>query len=390
MRTERSTQTQQDAQKDAMMLSALLQIHGFGNQTILRLLQKAGSPQSLWNAPDSFWEQSIPASQKDAILRKIDEGYDPERFLTYEKLGIQVIAFTDPQYPTLLKEIHNPPLVLHVKGNLSALHEKTISIVGTRMASDYGKKVTEKLVEELAGIQPAIVSGLAAGIDTCAHWAALKHQLPTIAVFGCGLDIIFPRTNQALSEGIVAHGGALVSEYPLTTPGSKFTYPQRNRIVAGLSQGVIVVEGSMKSGALITARLALEEGRSVYAVPGNIFSPGSQGPLHLIKSGAIPISQGQEILYDLGWIEGEHPDQSLRLEPGLVPKSHHISQTQLPLLDIAEEDQKLIEKIPYDPMAIDLLQPKTGLSSAQLGEKLTLLELDGYIMLLPGANVCRK
>lgn len=200
-----------------------------------------------------------------------------------------------------------------------------------------------------------------------------------MAVFGCGLDVIFPSNNRRLSEEIVANGGALVSEYPLGTQGSKYTFPQRNRIVAGLSHGVLVVEGSVKSGALITARLALEEGRSVFAVPGNIFSPGSQGPLHLIKNGAIPVSAGEDILRDLNW--------SL----DAFDKTFESSKQQTLLFqDLSEEDRRLLEWIPYDPVSIESVQLKTELSSAQLGERLTMMELDGLIILLPGANVCRK
>jgi DNA processing protein len=366
-------------QRDALILSTLLQAEGVASRTLFPLLQLAGSPEALWDAPDAFFSEHLPPEKREALRAAKEQGLREERLAVYERLGIQLIPYTHPQYPRLLREIHDPPMLLYVKGNLSALEGKTLGIVGTRMASEYGKQATEKLVEEIAPAGVSIISGLAAGIDTCAHWAALHQRLPTVAVFGCGLDIVFPSSNRRLSEEIVANGGALVSEYPLGTQGSRFTFPQRNRIVAGLSHGVLVVEGSLKSGALITARLALEEGRSVFAVPGNIFSPGAQGPVHLIKNGAVPVSAGEDVLKDLNW----------SLQEPFTDTEKNIQQTLL-FQDLSEEDRRLLELIPYDPVSIESIQLKSGLSSAQLGECLTMMELDGLIILLPGANVCRR
>jgi DNA processing protein len=373
------TEALSNIQRDALILSTLQQVDGVGSRTLFSLLQIAGSPEAIWDASDAFLETHLPLQKKEKLQQVIARGLYEERLGIYERLGIHLVPITHPQYPRLLKEIHDPPPLLYVKGDLSALEGKTLGVVGTRMASEYGKQATEKLVEEVAPVGVSIISGLAAGIDTCAHWAALQHQLPTVAVFGCGLDVIFPSNNRRLSEEIVANGGALISEYPLGTQGSKYTFPQRNRIVAGLSHGILVVEGSVKSGALITARLALEEGRSVFAVPGNIFSPGAQGPLHLIKNGAIPVIAGDDILKDLNW----------SLNEPLAGAEKNIQQTLL-FQDLSEEDRRLLELIPYDPVSIESVQFKSGLSSAQLGECLTMMELDGLIILLPGANVCRK
>lgn len=371
--------SQLNTQTDALILLALLQVEGVGNRLLSRLLQVAGSPQALWNAPYSFWEEVCPPQKRDLILKKINQGLPKDRLSFFERLGIKVIAYTDPSYPKLLKETHDAPLILYVRGSLEALSRKTLAVVGTRGITEYGRQVTKKLIAEVAPAGVSIISGLASGVDTCAHWAALNHQLPTVAVFGCGLDIIFPRSNQRLSDEILANGGALVSEYPLGTRGTQFTFPQRNRIVAGLSYGVLVIEGNIKSGALITARLAVDEGRTVFAVPGNILSAGSQGPLHLIKSGAVPVSSGDEILRDLNWSVDETANSI-----------GNIQQQSLILQALSVEDRQLLELIPYDPVSIETIQPQSGLSSAQLGERLTMMELDGVINLLSGARVCRK
>lgn len=359
-------------------------MEGLGNRTLWQLLKEAGNPQALWEASDDFLRARLTPARLQAFTKRRNEGLNGDWLPTYEKLGIHVIPYTDERYPTLLKEIHDPPLILYVKGNPDALAGKTLGVVGTRKASEYGRQVTEKLIQDLQAAKVTIVSGLAAGIDTIAHWAALNSQLPTVAVFGCGLDIIFPRDNKKLSEAIIAAGGALVSEYPLGTPGNKYTYPQRNRIVAGLSHGVLVTEGDLRSGSLITARLALEEGRSVFAVPGNIFSTGSQGPHYLIKNGATPVGSAEDMLKDLSWwLEPKQLGLEIASGTETVPAP---SEPE----NLSEPEAALLKSISYDPVAVDDLPQACGMPSAQVNELLTLLELEGLIVLLPGAKVCRK
>ncbi|HEY9687985.1 MAG TPA: DNA-processing protein DprA [Coleofasciculaceae cyanobacterium] len=373
---------------DVLILQALAQVDGLGSKTLWLLLNDAGSPTVLWEVSEDFLKARLSEAKVRVFLRRREEGFKSEDLERCEAQGIQVIPCTDALYSPLLKEIHNPPLLLYVQGNLEALSGKTLAVVGTRNASEYGRQVTEKLIHDLQPAGVTIVSGLAAGIDTIAHWAALNEHLPTVAVFGCGLDVIFPRTNQRLSEEIVAQGGALVSEYPPGTPGSKYTYPQRNRIVAGLSHGVLVAEGDVRSGALITARLALEEGRTVFAVPGNIFSPGSQGPLYLIKNGAAPVASAEDLLRDLNW--WLEPQQlSLGVQPGTetVPVASEMDNLSA---NLSEPEAQLLKSIPFDPVSVDSLPQACGLPSAGVNELLTLLELEGLIVLLPGAKVCRK
>ena len=363
---------------------ALTSIDGIGCRTLLKLLSAAGNVEVLWNAPDTFLAAYLPDAKRTAFCKRRDQGLNLQWLEMHQKLGIQPVSYSDAAYPKLLKEIHDPPMLLYIKGNVSALSGKTLAVVGTRKATEYGRQSTEKLVRELKPANACIVSGLAAGIDTFAHWAALQNQLPTVAVFGCGLDVITPASNRRLSEEIVANGGALVSEYRLTSPPSKYSFPERNRIVAGLSYGVLAIEGDIRSGALITARLALEEGRSVFAVPGNIHSLGSQGPLHLIKSGAIPVTCGNDMLKDLNWWMEFNSDSSESDVSGIS------ALVEDAFNGISAEEMQVLRAIPHDPILLDDLSHTTGLSFAKINELLTLLELEGLIVLLPGAKVCRR
>ena len=202
------------------------------------------------------------------------------------------------EYPKLLHETDNPPKQLYCRGNIKLLNSFCIGVVGTRKMTAYGKEVTEKIVSELAGNDITIVSGLALGIDAVAHQSALDNDLPTIAVLGSGVDdkSIYPETNFKLAQDILTNSGLIISEYSPGTPGLKHHFPERNRIVSGLSKGVLVVEAPLISGALITTRLATEYNGDVFAIPGNIFSPNSKGPHMLIQKGAKPVFSAQDIL----------------------------------------------------------------------------------------------
>jgi DNA processing protein len=373
---------------DSVYLRALLEVKSLGNQTITKLLNFFETPAALWAADESRLEPLLKPAVLEGLKARKAQGLNDVWLKTYADCGIQVINRMDADYPPLLKEIYNAPLLLYVKGNLACLKSQTLAFVGTRKATDYGKQCTEKLVFEMKPADVCIVSGLAAGIDTWAHWSAIHAGLPTVAVFGCGLDMIYPSSNRKLSQEILAGGGAWVSEYPLGIMPTQYSFPQRNRIVAGLSQGIVVVEGDVKSGALITARLAVDEGRSVYAVPGNVFSPGSQGPNSLIKTGAVPVTEGSDILSDLAWYKTE----------GAEVQSHHSLLLQKSPKDfdlksfpyLSEDEKQLAKAISFESMEIEDLQGATGFASAKINELLTLLELEELIVLLPGAKVCRK
>jgi len=218
---------------------------------------------------------------------------------------ISRVDINDPEYPRILKEIYDPPQGIYIRGNIEILNKSGLAVVGTRKATAYGIKATEEIIKNLPpGL--VIVSGLALGIDTVAHRAALKKNIPTIAVLGSSVDdqSIYPRENAKLAYEIIAKGGAIISEYEPPSPPQKQNFPARNRIISGLSKAVIVIEAPEKSGALITAKCALEQNREVYALPGNVFSENSQGTNNLIKQGAHPITSFKEVIEEIG-----HQDQ---------------------------------------------------------------------------------
>lgn len=376
---------------DCLYLKAFSEMEGIGPTTLWRLLNEAGSPAALWKASRSFLSLHLPQKKREAFILRQAAGL-PFRWLeSHQEQNIMVIAYTDNRYPKLLKEIHHPPFLLYATGDITIMNTKTIAVVGTRNATEYGRQVTEKLVSELKPWSVSIVSGLAAGIDTFAHWAAIGNGLPTLAIYGCGLDIVYPASNQQLSREIITHGGLLISEYPLGTRASRSTFPQRNRIVAGLSHGVLMIEGGQKSGALITARIALEEGRSVFVVPGNIFSSSSQGSFQLLQNGAVPVSCGEHITRDLNWwVEAPLKPYRQFSERGQDDGNTLDDSTQKCLSELSDEGDQLLKSISFDPLSIENLQQTTGFASAKINEILTILELEGLIVLLPGANVCRR
>lgn len=206
------------------------------------------------------------------------------------------VKIKDKNYPLLLKEIYNPPQILYYLGSLKANEQKPLAVVGSRKISPYGEKICKFLIEKLARAGLTIISGLALGVDGLAHQIALENKTKTIAVLGSGLNVIYPPVHKNLAKKIIKANGAVVSEYPPFTQPSKLTFPARNRIIAGLSLGVLVIEAQKKSGALITARLALEQGREVFAVPGSIYNKNSDGCNLLIKMGARPVTKPEDVL----------------------------------------------------------------------------------------------
>lgn len=349
------------------------------------------SAQALWQAPASFFKPHLTPKQLESLDAFRASNIPEQLYEPYEQNGIYLVPWGTDFYPARLQEIHGPPVLLFVKGSLSSLEqivqtERALAVVGTRKMSDYAERVTQKLVSEMAPYHSVIVSGLAAGVDGCAHKTALETGQQTLAVFGCGVDIIYPTQHQRLAQDIVEAGGALVSEYPLGFRADKSTFPQRNRIVAGLSAGVLVTEGNIKSGSLITARLALEEGRNVYAAPGNLFAPGSEGPHYLIQQGALLVTQGEEIAKDLGWddfpkTETVSNQLSFKLDNHTILKEGSFEGSV--------EERLVLSQISYDPMNIESLIEQTGLTSETLMMALTMLELADQIKTLPGHQVCR-
>ena len=273
-------------------------IKNLGIKRYEKLIQEFGSKENLWNAEKEQLQRIQGIGEKLAeIISNETLKKDVKRHLEYmEKNNIDIIAIEDNRYPNLLKEIYNPPLTLYIRGNKEILDKANIAIVGCREATEYGKKVAYDFAYNLSKQGFSIVSGLAKGIDSYAHLGVVNANQKTIAVLGNGLDTIYPKENTKLAQSVLNSNGAIISEYPLGTKPDKNNFPARNRIISGISNGVLVVEAKEKSGTLITVDFALEQGRDVFAVPGNINSENSYGTNDLIKQGAKLVTSWKECI----------------------------------------------------------------------------------------------
>ncbi len=279
---------------------------------------------------------------------------------------IKTVKITDKQYPALLKKITGAPKLLYYRGVLPTNKEKCFAVVGTRRPSDYGQQATLQITKELLDARVIIVSGMAPGIDTFAHQACVERGSRTIAVLGTGLDekSIYPKTNLELSRQIIKHGGCLISEYPPGTRATKFTFPARNRIVSALSLGVLVIEAKEKSGSLITANLAIQQKKKLFAVPGSIYTLNSKGPNQLIKAGATLVESAQDI-FDV-----------LDIDPKKV-------LLKAPAAENAQEEL-IFDALQEESLYIDAIIKKTNLSAPIVGSTLALMEISGKIRNLGG------
>lgn len=340
-----------------------LNLAGEGNFALIAAFQKRfRSFKKAWFSNVSSATFSASRFEPATIQKFLNnrEKINPEKeWQKLINLGIELILATDENYPELLKETYDHPLALYQLGKYDEKKPK-IAVVGTRRATTYGKSVAEKLVKELARLQIIIVSGLAYGIDTYSHCAALEENGETIAVLGSGLDNIFPSSNKKLAEKITKQG-ALISEYALGTPPFKHHFPARNRIVSGLGLGTLVIEAPLKSGALITSRFALEQNREVFAIPGSILSKNSEGTNELIKSGAKLVNHVEDILIELNL---PLPDQS--------PVS---------LNNLTGEEELLLKIIKNfeQPMQVDAIISQSQMDAASVNQNLTFLELKNLI-----------
>jgi DNA processing protein len=304
-----------------------------------------------------------------------------------KELGGDVLILDDGSYPNLLREIDDPPPVLYVKGEWQACFEQPgVGVIGSRTCSTYGENSSEMLARDLASRGITITSGLARGIDAAAHRGAIAGCGRTIAVMGTGLDAVYPRENTGLVRDILAAGGCLVTQFPLGTPPLKDNFPYRNRIISGLSLGVLIVEASERSGSLITARLAAEQGREVMAVPGNITSGNSFGTNYLIKSGAKLVQQWQDVVAEL-------PSEiAASILPPKIDEPHR-DRAQQPLApaDLNEFEHKVWSLLtPDDATHIDILLETSGLSFGELNNALVSLDIRDLIRVLPGKNYARR
>ncbi len=291
------------------------------------------------------------------------------------QMQIKIVTILDPDYPQLLREINDPPPVLYIKGQYTKEDAIAIGIVGTRRASQYGRMIATKLAKEISQLGLAVVSGMAMGIDTAAHYGALQAGGRTIAVLGSGLLNIYPTINRHLAEKI-SSSGLLISEFPLHSRPSKWTFPQRNRIISGLTRGIVVVEAPLRSGALITARFALEHGREVFAVPGNITNTGSAGPNRLIKDGAKLIETAADIV-------DEFPDLKHLLAPATADKSRSNAL-------LSPQESAIYKLLGLEPLHIDDIINRGDLSFAEISHALLTLQMKGLIKEIDGKRYARS
>lgn len=358
---------------------ALSRVPPLGSRVRMALLEHFGDVRAVCAAPRAELERvlnAVPGRYNDraATLAAIDEGCDPDRFapdlawLADEHRHL--VAWGDPAYPPLLREIPDPPVVLYVQGDPAVLARPQLAIVGSRNPTPTGRENAAAFAKTLAGAGLTITSGLALGIDGAAHRGALAGGGATIAVAGTGLDRVYPPRHRDLAHAIARHG-ALVSEYPLGTPPRAENFPVRNRLISGLSLGVLVVEAALQSGSLITARLATEQGREVFAVPGSIHSPLARGCHALIRQGAKLVETAQDVLEELG---------------ALAQVASTETHTRA---NVSPDEEALLAHVGYDSINVDDLVERSGLTPDRVSSMLLRLELRGLIVAGPGGTYQR-
>ncbi len=356
---------------------ALSLVPGLGSRGIAQLVERFGTPQEIFLAACSDPENCGLRKNVTAALAKSAPLREKATAILgqLEDCGATAVCLGDEEYPQPLREIADPPVVLYIQGHSRLLGELCLAMVGSRAATAYGKRCSYSLAQGLVLAGVTVVSGLALGIDSEAHRGALSvEDGTTIGVLGCGIDVVYPKQNNKLYAEI-RQKGLLVSEYPPGVKPDGFRFPARNRIISGLSRGVVVVEAARKSGSLITAEMALDEGREVFAVPGQIDSFKSNGAHWLLQQGAKLVQSAQDILVELGVGKKQHLEQ----------EAHSAAAVDC----VDSEALALLELLDVYPGSRDALIAGSGLGSAKVTELLLLLELDGLIEMLPGDEVRR-
>lgn len=358
---------------------------GVGSRTAAMLIDRFGSPASVFEAGIRSLEAAgLKRDTIDALKSKEPREKAIRENELLGELGGEALTLADARYPNLLRETYDPPIVIYCTGGFeSALSQPAIAVVGSRRCSTYGRNVAEKLSRELAERGVTIVSGLARGIDSAAHRGALEAGGLTVGVMGTGLDAVYPKENRKLAT-LIAERGALVTEFPLQTPPVSQNFPFRNRVISGLSYGVLVVEGAERSGSLITARLAYEQGRDVFAVPGNITSAKSFGPNYLIKDGAKLVQNWRDVIEEL-------PAAEKALILSTERGEQRFEQVSIDAVALSDAERKVLTMLrPDEPVHIDQLIAKAGLGSGDLMGALLKLEMLDRIRQLPGKSFVRR
>lgn len=360
--------------EELIYLNALNRMIFLGPVRIRALLESFGSARGSWEAsPGSL---ALVPELKGFAERLCRErrSVDPEReWRRLQELNISCISPECPSYPPLLKQIPQPPPLLYCRGSLRDEDNLSIAVVGSRRCTFYGKEVAHRIAGDLSAAGITVVSGMALGIDTAAHRGALDANGRTVAVLGCGPERCYPPRNADLMAAMI-NSGAVLSEFPLDTNPLPQNFPQRNRIISGLSLGTVVVEATEKSGALITAQYALEQNREVFAVPGNVGSPYSRGCHRLLREGARLVETVGDILEELA----------------VGPVFRETAVSTQPEAKLAEEERRILELVPYQPLHMDEIIRLSGESAAYVGPLLLTLELKGFLRQLPGKYFSRS
>lgn len=394
--------------ENGLSILALHLVTGVGAVTYRRLLSRFGTPEAIMKAPEDKLSDLPFMGEKRAHViaggRKAAMERAEQEITRAEKEGVKILPFSDRAYPAPLKSIFDPPLVIYVKGEYKQEDAVAVGIVGTRRPSVYGRSVGERLAAQLVGRGFTVISGMALGVDAAAHGGAIKGGGRTIAVLGCGIDVVYPKENEELAEQIVKQG-AIISEFPYGTTPSRESFPRRNRLISGLSLGIVVVEGKENSGALITARYAMEQGREVFAVPGKIDDMRSRGPHLLIKQGAKLVEGVEDILEELGpvadfMVPGGKSQENDTAEGTEDEKKNKGNKVE----EIAETIQKpaqaghvlnsaervIIGMLNEQPISVDEIIAETGLSPAEVASHLMVLEIRRLVRQLPGKMFIRE
>ncbi len=372
------------AHNDLAAWLRLVATEGVGTQTARVLLTQFGLPEQIFDTSFSALQKHIPEKIARALSGPIPseiQAHIDQTLAWVAQENNYVITLGDEDYPQSLLSIADPPVLLYVKGRPAFLNMPAVAIVGSRNASAQGMLNADRFAQNLSEAGLTVVSGLALGIDTGAHTGAIKsaqqgYAGSSIAVIGTGLDIVYPAANRALAHQI-AEVGCIISEYPLGTPAIAHNFPRRNRLISGLSLGVLVVEAAAQSGSLITARSALEQGREVFAIPGSIHSPLAKGCHQLIRQGAKLVESAQDILEELRWQSTDS-------------KNTHSSGVQIATSNLSDPKlQSLLENMGHEALSVDQLIVRTGLPVSSVQAALLNLELQGQIETLPGGQIRR-
>jgi DNA processing protein len=376
--------TSNSASQPASYWLALALTPGLGPTRVRKLVEHFGSAERVFHASLTELEATgMPVVSAQSLATGKSLELAQQEIAKAAECGAKIIALDDPAYPARLKEIYDPPVVLFVRGSVEVLSSPGIAMVGTRHPTPYGLGMAERLAKDLAARGLVIISGMARGVDTASHRGAIAAGGKTVAVFGTGIDVIYPKENSRLSEQILTLGGALLSEFPVGTFAAPQNFPIRNRIISGMSAGVLVVEAAEYSGTRITARCALEQNRDVYAVPGNVTNKGSWGPNTLIKQGAKLVATWEDVWEELpqdvqdklnSTRDESSPPETASLFPDDDTSPHERKILRLLKADESTHIDELVERLEQE------------LSSSEIFAALFELELNGKVRQLPGKN----